>query len=212
MLNSHLCSFPCNIKVKQYDYDIYKSRCYKNKNLKISKSQSGKSGKCIPCGLPLISYLGMSLYLCPVDLIQPWFLEFFVDEEREWSHPNTSGRGPSTTEWEYSASRQMTMNHWKTWPIGVHTHFIPLWSCYCDPVLSVSAVMVVMQSTVQWQVWVERSIAPPNACDPVGHSVNEDIHAHYTLPGIFTHPQWMLQLTFMGEVIASHWSTPRKSS
>ena len=48
------------------------------------------------------------------------------------------------------------------------------------------------------------SIPPPNTHDPVGSSVNEDIHAHYTLPGIFTHLQWTLQLMSMGEAVASH--------
>ena len=48
------------------------------------------------------------------------------------------------------------------------------------------------------------SIPPPNACNPMSHSVNEDIPAHYTLPGVFIHLQWMLQLTSMGEAVASH--------
>ena len=64
--------------------------------------------------------------------------------------------------------------------------------------------MVVIQSAIQWHLQAETSTPPPNACDPFGHSVNEDIHTHYTLPGIFTHPQWMLQLMSMGEAIASH--------
>ena len=56
------------------------------------------------------------------------------------------------------------------------------------------------------------SIPPPIAGNPVGHSVNEDIHAHYTLLGIFTHLQRMLWSMSMGEAIASHLSTPGKSS
>ena len=56
------------------------------------------------------------------------------------------------------------------------------------------------------------STLPPDEHEPVDHSVQEDIHTHYTLLGIFTHPQWMLQLMSMGEAIASHLSTPGKSS
>ena len=66
--------------------------------------------------------------------------------------------------------------------------------------------MAVVQSTIQWYLWAEMSIPLPNICDPV------DIHAHYTLPEVFTHSQWMLWWTSMAEVIASHWSTPGKSS
>ena len=51
------------------------------------------------------------------------------------------------------------------------------------------------------------SIPPPNACEPVCHSVNEDVHVHYTWPRNFTHLWWMLWLTSMGEAIASHLST-----
>ena len=101
------------------------------------------------------------------------------------------------------------MNHQKTWHGVVHTHFILQWSCYCDPVLW--AVMVVVQSTIWWHLWAETSIPLPNALNPVGHSVNEDINTHYTLPGIFSHPQWMFQLTSTEEAIASHWSTPEVS-
>ena len=64
--------------------------------------------------------------------------------------------------------------------------------------------MVVIQSTIQWHLWAEMSIPPPNAHDSVSHSVNEDIHTHYTLPGIFPHPHWMLWLMSMGEAVASH--------
>ena len=73
-----------------------------------------------------------------------------------------------------------------------------------DPVLWV--VMVVIQFTIWWHLWPETSIPLPNAHDPV------DIHFHYMLPEVFTHPQWMLWQTSMGEVIASHWSSPGKSS
>ena len=48
------------------------------------------------------------------------------------------------------------------------------------------------------------SIPPPNAHEPASHSVNEDIHAHYTLLAIFTHLQWMLWLMSLGEAVASH--------
>ena len=75
------------------------------------------------------------------------------------------------------------MNHQKTWHGGVHTCFIPQWSCYCNLVLW--AVMVAIQSTLQWHLWAEMFIPSPNAPNPVGHSVNKDIHTHYTLPGIF---------------------------
>ena len=34
-----------------------------------------------------------------------WFLEFLMDEVRQWSHPNIGGRGPTTIGWEYSTSR-----------------------------------------------------------------------------------------------------------
>ena len=54
------------------------------------------------------------------------------------------------------------------------------------------------------------SIPPPNACEPAGHAVKEDIHAYYTLLGIFTHLEWMLQLMSMGEAIASHLFHPRE--
>ena len=79
----------------------------------------------------------------------------------------------------------------------------PQWSCYCDSVPWV--VMAVIQSVIQWHLWAEMSIPPPNACDPV------DINSHYTLPEVFTHHQWMLWWTSMGEVVASHWSTPGRS-
>ena len=58
--------------------------------------------------------------------------------------------------------------------------------------------MAVIQSTIQWHLWAEMCIPPSNAHNPV------DIHAHYTLPEVFTHPQWMLQWTTIGEAIASH--------
>ena len=45
------------------------------------------------------------------------------------------------------------MNHWKTWHGGVHTHFIPQWSCYCDPALW--AIMVVIQSIIQRHLWAD---------------------------------------------------------
>ena len=51
------------------------------------------------------------------------------------------------------------------------------------------------------------SIPPPNASDPVCHSVNEDTQIHYTWPKNFTHLQWMLTLMTMGEAVASHLST-----
>ena len=75
----------------------------------------------------------------------------------------------------------------------------PQWSCCCD--------------SVPWVAWqsfsllsdgiygLETSIPLPNACDPV------DIQFHYTLPEVFTHPQWMLWWMSMGKVVASHWST-----
>ena len=66
--------------------------------------------------------------------------------------------------------------------------------------------MAVVQSAIQWHLWAETSIPLPKTYDPV------DIHAHYTLPAVFTHPQWTLQWTSMGEVIASHSSTPGKYS
>ena len=56
------------------------------------------------------------------------------------------------------------------------------------------------------------SIPPPNACDPAGHSIKEDTHTYCTSLGIFAHLQWMLWLISMGEAIASHLSTPGKSS
>ena len=67
-------------------------------------------------------------------------------------------------------------------------------------------VVVVIQSTVQWHLWAE-DIYPSAKCmhDPV------NIHFHYTLPEVFTHPWWMLWWTSIGEVITSHWSTPGKS-
>ena len=80
----------------------------------------------------------------------------------------------------------------------------PQWFCYCDLVLWV--VLAVNQSAIQWHLWAETSISPPIACNSV------DIHAHYTLPEVFTHPQWMLWQMSMVDVIASHWSTPGKSS
>ena len=58
--------------------------------------------------------------------------------------------------------------------------------------------MVVIQSAMQWNLWAETAIPLPNACNPV------DIHTHYMLPEVFTHLQWMLQLTSMGEAVASH--------
>ena len=48
---------------------------------------------------------------------------------------------------------------------------------------------------------LKMSIPLPNACNPV------DIHFHYMLPVVFTHPWWMLQQKSTGEVITSHWST-----
>ena len=80
----------------------------------------------------------------------------------------------------------------------------PQWSCYCDSVLWV--VMAVIQSAIWWNLLAKMSIPLPNVCDPA------DIHSHYMLPEVFTHPQWMLWWTSTGEVIASHWSTPGKSS
>ena len=71
----------------------------------------------------------------------------------------------------------------------------PQWSCYCDSVLWV--VVVAIQSTIWWHLWAETSIPLPNVCDPV------DIHAHYTLPEVFSHPQWMIQQISTGEVIDS---------
>ena len=58
--------------------------------------------------------------------------------------------------------------------------------------------MVVIQSAIQCHLQDEMSISLPNACNPV------DINDHYTLPGIFTHPQWVLGLMSMGEAIAFH--------
>ena len=88
---------------------------------------------------------------------------------------------------------------WRGIPISY-----PQWSCYHDSVLWV--VMAVIQSTIQWHLWAETSIPPLNACNPV------DIHFHYMLPEVFTCPQWMFWQMSMGEVIASYWSTPGKSS
>ena len=58
--------------------------------------------------------------------------------------------------------------------------------------------MVVIQSAIQWHPWAGDVYPSIKQCNPV------DIHFHYTLPEVFTHPQWMLQWTSMGEVIASH--------
>ena len=87
---------------------------------------------------------------------------------------------------------------------GAYQFHILQWSCYHDSVPWVA--LVAIQSTIWWHLWDETSISLPNVCNPV------DIHSHYTLPEVFTCPQWMLQWMSMGEVIASHWSTPRKSS
>ena len=56
------------------------------------------------------------------------------------------------------------------------------------------------------------SIPPPSACNPVHHSVNEDIHVHYTWPRNFTHLWWTLWLAYMGEAIDSHLYHPREVS
>ena len=88
---------------------------------------------------------------------------------------------------------------WAAFPF--HT---PQWSCHCDSVLWV--VMAAIQSAIWWHLQAETSIPLPNACDPV------DIHTHYTLPEVFTCPQWMLWWTSTGEVVACHWYTPGKSS
>ena len=113
------------------------------------------------------------------------------------------------------------MNHWKTWHRGVHTHFIPQGSCYCVPVLWV--VVVVIQSVIQWHLWAETSIPPPNACNPASHSVNKDTHTHHTLPGI--HPSSVdapvdihrrshsfLLIHPRGVFLAWHWVISRPSS
>ena len=71
----------------------------------------------------------------------------------------------------------------------------PQWSCYCDSVPW--EVMVVIQSAIWWHLWAETSIPLPNACNPV------DIHSHYMLPEVFTHPQWTLWWMATGEFIAS---------
>ena len=47
----------------------------------------------------------------------------------------------------------MTIQHWRVWYGRAYTCFIPLWSCYCIPVLW--AVVVVVQSIIQWHLWVD---------------------------------------------------------
>ena len=79
----------------------------------------------------------------------------------------------------------------------------PQCSCYHDSVPWV--VLAVIQSAIQWHLQAQTSIPLPNEHDPV------HIHSHYMLPEVFTHPQWMLWQTSMGEVIASCWSIPGKS-
>ena len=92
----------------------------------------------------------------------------------------------------------------KTWHGGVLTHSIP--PMVLQPWLSSMSshgncsVCYPMAST-GWR----HLHPPPNTHDPV------DIHFHYTLPEVFTHPLWTLQWMSMGEVITSHWSTPGKS-
>ena len=120
-----------------------------------------------------------------------WFL---LGNLREWSNPNVGKRGPSTINWEYSMPKvdddKSLKNLTQRGACPFHT---PQWSCYCDP--NQWVVMVVIQSTIHWHLQTEMSIPLPNACNPL------DTHAHYTLPGVFTHPQWTIQLIIMGETV-----------
>ena len=85
----------------------------------------------------------------------------------------------------------------------------------CTPVSYPSGLAIVFQFCEQswWSssllstgIYGLMSIPPPDACKPASHSVQGDIHTHYTLLEIFNHLQWMFQLMSKGEVIASHLS------
>ena len=148
-------------------------------------------------------------------LMSCWFsstlVKFCTGVVRELGHHNVcSPLDPWGLNREYSTSKWMTIQHWRAWHSGE-----------CTLISYPSGLATTFQFCEQswWSssplsagIYGLTSIPPPNTCEPASHSVKEDIHAHYTLPGIFTHLQWMLQLTSMGEAVASHLSTPGKSS
>ena len=91
----------------------------------------------------------------------------------------------------------------------------------CTPISYLSGLATTFQfceqlwcssSLVSAGIYGVMSIPPPDAHKLTGHSVQEDIHAHYTLLEIFTHPQWMVWLTSTGEATASNLCIPEKSS
>ena len=178
----------------------------KIKNLKTSTSvylSLVNWRRVFPTGYPHFC-VGMPSCLHLVGLVQSWF----PVAPCRW----VEGIKPPLCQWQGSLYNWVGVFHIKvgddgslknlTWR-GAYPFHTPQWSCYHDSVLWV--VVAAIQSAIWWHLWVEMSIPPPNVCNPV------DIHAHYTLPGIFTHLQWMLQQMSMGEVVASCWSIPGKS-
>ena len=99
--------------------------------------------------------------------------------------------------WEYSA-------------LGERCHFVPppntegylpitppmFGLANCDPVPWV--VVSILGFTIWWCLWEAVSFPQQNACVP------SDIYTHITLPGIFTHLQWMLWQMSTVEVVTSH--------
>ena len=73
----------------------------------------------------------------------------------------------------------------------------------CDPVQWV--VVSIFGFTIWWGLWAETSFPWPNVCVP------SNIYSNISLPGVFTHLQWMLWQTSMVEVVTWHYSTPGKS-
>ena len=159
----------------------------------------------------LVGQVGCSIWASPLVLFRHalmpsshWFsstqVKFYPSEVREFGHHNVGGKGPSRVEQEHSMSKVDDDQDQRAWLWqSVQPFYTPL--VLLPHSSSVSshggcAVCYPLAST-GWHPWhLQRCDLhpPPIACNPVGPTINEDIHTHYTLPGILPifsgHSSW----------------------
>ena len=116
---------------------------------------------------------------------------------RVCGHPSLGGKGPSSCGLEYSTSRRKMPVLPSPWDGGVPTHYTPSLFGFANHCPGLWVVISILGSTICWCQWALTSLPPPHI------HVHSDLHSHITLPKVFTHLQWMLQLMSMVEALTS---------
>ena len=123
-------------------------------------------------------------WACHHTIVSLGLVQFCTGEVRKLSHHTISSVGSLGVEQEYSASKEMMIQHQRAWT---------WWSGHPFPYPSVLVTMFqfceqswLSSSPLSTGIHRLTSIPPPSAHDPAGHSVNEYVHTCYTSLEIFT--------------------------